>query len=167
MAEWVVSLHLTKDVDVRHGVEENWWLSEFQLLFAEDTSSFFIALALIFSTNSAHRDHSMYRWNPSLFMTLKITPSILYGINPNYVTLIILSAELRRQGTSVNTLELFPPVCIPTRWYTYVLVVSHSKINFIFCKSVLIDFRQIIIIFKKIWSCKQVIKTIITYWVYH
>ena len=130
MAEWVVSLHLTKDVDVRHGVEENWWLSEFQLLFAEDTSSFFIALALIFSTNSAHRDHSMYRWNPSLFMTLKITPSILYGINPNYVTLIILSAELRRQGTSVNTLELFPPVCI----------------NFIFCKSVLIDFRQIIII---------------------
>ena len=89
------------------------------------------------------------------------------GINPNYVTLIILSAELRRQGTSVNTLELFPPVCIPTRWYTYVLVVSHSKINFIFCKSVLIDFRQIIIIFKKIWSCKQVIKTIITFWVYH
>jgi hypothetical protein len=44
--------------------------------------------------------------------------------------------------------------------FTCISLNNHS-INFIFWKSVLIDFRQIIIIFKIIKSCKEVVKTIL------
>ena len=45
------------------------------------------------------------------------------------------------------------------------ILLKNCLINFIFWKPVLIDFRQII--FKIIKSCKKIVKTIITFWVYH
>ena len=48
------------------------------------------------------------------------------------------------------------------QYFTCISFKNHS-INFIFWKSVLIDFRQILVIFKKLTSCKKIVKTINTF----